>query len=102
MLAACSSSGSTTAAGTSGSGSATPININSVGSFSGPLGANTSRMGEVIKAWASWTNAHGGVDGHPVQLTVIDDAGNAATAITGVKKLITQHNHGYAKPCLKK
>ena len=70
--------------------SATPISIGSIGSFSGPLGSDTSRMAEVIKAWAAWTNAHGGVAGHPVHLTVVDDGGNATTAITAVKQLITQ------------
>jgi branched-chain amino acid transport system substrate-binding protein len=96
-LTACSSGGSastgdsTSASGSAATpGSATPISIGSIGSFSGPLGADTSRMGEVIKAWASWTNAHGGVAGHPVKLTVVDDGGNATTAITAVKKLITQ------------
>ena len=107
-LTACSSGGSTSSSGspassgasTSGASASTgssgaaatgsPIAIGSIGSFSGPLGSNTSRMGEVIKAWASWTNAHGGVDGHPVQLTVVDDGGNATTAITAVRKLITE------------
>jgi branched-chain amino acid transport system substrate-binding protein len=93
--ASTSSSASTGgSAGTSGaaatSGSATPISIGSIGTFSGPLGADTSRLGEVIKAWASWTNAHGGIEGHPVKLTVFDDGGNATTAITDVKQLITQ------------
>jgi branched-chain amino acid transport system substrate-binding protein len=81
-------SGASASSGAAASG--TPIAIGSIGTYSGPLGSNTSRMGEVIKAWASWTNAHGGVDGHPVNLTVFDDGGNATTAITDVKRLITQ------------
>jgi branched-chain amino acid transport system substrate-binding protein len=47
-------------------------------------------MGEVIKAWASWTNAHGGADGHPIKLYVMDDGGNATTAITDIKTMIQQ------------
>src|ERR1700759_1448969 len=83
-----SASGASASSGAAASG--TPIAVGSIGTYSGPLGSNTSRMGEVIKAWASWTNAHGGVGGHPVKLTVFDDGGNATTAITDVKQLITQ------------
>src|ERR1700744_739265 len=83
-----SASGASVLSGAEASG--TPIAIGSIGTYSGPLGANTSRMGEFINAWASWTNAHGGVGGHPVKLTSFDDGGNATTAITDVKQLITQ------------
>lgn len=41
-------------------------------------------------AWVKWTNAHGGINGHPVQLTLLDDAGDAATSLSEVKQLVQQ------------
>ena len=41
-------------------------------------------------AWASWVNAHGGINGHTVKLYVEDDKGDAATSLTAAKTLIEQ------------
>ena len=91
-VTACSSSSSSTNADVSSgsSSSASPIQIGTVGSYSGPNASSESGAQYSIEAWAKWTNAHGGIDGHPVHLTVVDDGGNAATAATGVQELIQQ------------
>ena len=55
-----------------------PILLGSVGSYTEP-GEATGLPGEApIKAWADWVNAHGGINGHPVKLFVMDDQGNQA------------------------
>ena len=97
--AACSSSGSsssgssssTTTPTTSASGSAatgTPIVIGSVGSYTEQ--GFTDPGGPAIQAWASWVNAHGGINGHPVKLIVEDNKGDQAQAVSMVKQLVQQ------------
>ncbi len=44
-----------------------------------------------LDAWASWQNAHGGINGHPVQLIVKQDPGNPGVALNEVKDLVSQH-----------
>jgi branched-chain amino acid transport system substrate-binding protein len=44
----------------------------------------------IANVWAKWTNAHGGINGHPVQLTVLDDASTPATALSDAKELVEQ------------
>jgi branched-chain amino acid transport system substrate-binding protein len=93
VLAGCASGGSSSAAGAPGSSGAPgspAINIGMVGTFSGPLASGTLKMPEVMQAWVSWTNAHGGVAGHPVNLIIKDDGGDATAAITAVKTVIQQ------------
>ena len=43
-----------------------------------------------MAAWTKWTNAHGGVDGHPVQFIADTEPGNVAVAVTDVQKLIAE------------
>jgi branched-chain amino acid transport system substrate-binding protein len=104
-LAACGSSSSTTApastsasptssASGTGTGTATgtPIKIGEIGEYSG-FSSETSKPSEIdLQAWASSVNANGGINGHPVQIIVEDDAGVAAKSVVAVKKLI-QDDH---------
>jgi branched-chain amino acid transport system substrate-binding protein len=48
-------------------------------------------MPPTFTAWEKWTNAHGGVDGHPVNVILDDDGGAVATSITDVRGLVAQH-----------
>lgn len=43
-----------------------------------------------INAWESWTNARGGINGHPVKVITMDDGGSPATSLTDVQKMVTQ------------
>jgi branched-chain amino acid transport system substrate-binding protein len=88
MLSACGSSASNSA-GTSKSGAST-FTIGVVGSFSGVLASSFGSMPPTFTAWEKWTNAHGGVAGHPVNVIIDDDAASAATSITDVRQLVGQ------------
>jgi len=67
-----------------------PIVIGSIGSYSGPQSASLGAADETIKAWQDHTNAEGGINGHPVKLVVVDDAGNPTKAAQLVKQLVEQ------------
>jgi branched-chain amino acid transport system substrate-binding protein len=87
-VAACSSSSSSSGssgATTSGtSAAAAPkgalIKIGVIGSLTGPQASSSDQGATVAPAWAAWINANGGIDGHPVQVIVMDDKGDPATA----------------------
>ena len=66
----------------------TPIVIGSVGSYTED--GFTDPGEPAIEAWASWVNAHGGVNGHPVKLIVEDNKGDQAQAVSMVKQLVQQ------------
>lgn len=83
---------SSTAAGTSSSaaGSKAPVRIGVIGSFSGLFADTSSSDPVAIQAWAAMTNAAGGLDGHPVEVFVADDAGVASSSVTAAKKLVEE------------
>jgi branched-chain amino acid transport system substrate-binding protein len=91
-LAACSSSSSSSGATASGtSAAAAPkgalIKIGVIGSLSGPQASSSDQGATVAPAWADWINANGGIDGHPVQVIVMDDKGDPATAQAAEQQL---------------
>jgi branched-chain amino acid transport system substrate-binding protein len=103
--AACGSSNNTNSAATqSGSGSnpaqtsssqssglgGAPIVVGSIGSYSGPEAASLGAVDATIRAWQDYTNATGGINGHPVKVVVKDDQGNPALAPQLVKQLVEQ------------
>lgn len=95
-LAACSSSSSSSSTTTASSSSSSPgaaatgtsvaapkgapIKVGVIGSLSGPQASSSDQGATVAPAWAAWINANGGLDGHPVQVIVLDDKGDPATA----------------------
>jgi branched-chain amino acid transport system substrate-binding protein len=97
-VAACSSSKhnstatSSTSSGSSSSSSAAasaaPIKVGLICNCSGPFGATIAAAGDVGRAWAKSVNAAGGIEGHPVQLTVEDDQSNPGTSATDAQTLI--------------
>jgi branched-chain amino acid transport system substrate-binding protein len=93
-VGACSSSTSTTGAPVSGAtgstATGTPIVIGSVGTYSETTGGFADPGKPAIEAWASWVNAHGGINGHPVKLIVEDNQGDEAQAVSLVKQLVQQ------------
>src|ERR1700722_7553059 len=45
-----------------------------------------------LQAWSSWTNAHGGINGHPVKVITLDDKGDPAQSVADATTLIkTDH-----------
>jgi branched-chain amino acid transport system substrate-binding protein len=87
-VAACSSSSSSSSSGATASGTsaaaAAPkgalIKIGVIGSLTGPQASSSDQGATVAPAWADWINANGGINGHPVQVIVMDDKGDPATA----------------------
>jgi branched-chain amino acid transport system substrate-binding protein len=67
-----------------------PIKLGSLVSASGPQKAVLGGSETVLKAWEQHVNESGGVNGHPVELTVIDDGADPAKALQGAKELVEQ------------
>ncbi len=89
LVAGCGSSGGGSA-GTGAAPGGAAIRIGALGSYTGPQAPSLGAMDDTIKAWASYTNARGGINGHPVQLTVYDDQNDPTKARTFAQKLIEQ------------
>jgi branched-chain amino acid transport system substrate-binding protein len=85
-------SGSTSAS-TSGSSTAqatgAPIKVGLVCSCSGPFGTNIVPVRDVYSAWVQSVNASGGINGHPIQLTIKDDAATPGTSVSDVQTLLS-------------
>jgi branched-chain amino acid transport system substrate-binding protein len=103
VLAACGSSSPTTssssAAATNGPSATSsaqtpsggPIKIGSIASCSGALSSTIGGACEAITAWGSWVNARGGINGHPVKVYSMDDAGSPTTGLTAIKQLLADN-----------
>lgn len=65
-----------------------PILIGSVGDYSGAPGAVLAYEAETVQVWAKWENAHGGVDGHQIQVIVEDDGGDPSHYQSDVEDLV--------------
>jgi branched-chain amino acid transport system substrate-binding protein len=69
-----------------------PIVLGDICTCSGPQGGEAQVESGMLAAWAKWTNAHGGIAGHTVQIITKDDGENPSTATTDVEALV-QQNH---------
>lgn len=99
LMAACGSSASKTTAPSSQGPSAssptsaaptgTPIKIGLIVSETGSNGSSSVQGAVVAPAWARYVNEQlGGIDGHPVQVIVENDAGDPAQSQAAEKKLV--------------
>lgn len=84
-----STGGSTQASSSPATGS--PVKVGAICSCSGALGPSTVAMGDTLQAWAKSVNASGGVNGHPIDLTFLDDASSPGTSVTEAQRLISNH-----------
>jgi len=75
-----------------GAASATPVVVADICSCTGPQGAQAQQTSPTLQAWASWVNAHGGLDGHPVKMIVTDDTTNPSLSVAAVQKAITSEH----------
>jgi ABC-type branched-subunit amino acid transport system substrate-binding protein len=94
--------GTTAAAGTQGPKTPAPgpapscpsalptIRIGTVGHNSGVIGAVFGGGSTVLKAWAQWVNASGGINCHSVQVFVGDDNTDPAVHLALVKRFVEQ------------
>ncbi|MBO0804714.1 MAG: amino acid ABC transporter substrate-binding protein [Nocardiopsaceae bacterium] len=85
-LAACGGSGGSASGGGSSSG---PITIGASLSLTGDFSADGQAFDRGYKLWASDVDAHGGIDGRQVKLTVLNDASNPNQAVTNYQTLIS-------------
>jgi branched-chain amino acid transport system substrate-binding protein len=83
--------------GTAGSGAAGAASATKspyVIGFSGPLTGPIALYGEqelkIDKAYFNYVNAHGGVNGHPLQIVSLDSQGDPSVDATNTTQLITQ------------
>jgi len=89
--ASSSSSSSAATPATTGAPAPTksPIVIGVLAEQTGPQAGGQAYVAPASKAWADWVNTtQGGINGHPVQVQVLDTAGDAATAQANAQKLI--------------
>jgi len=63
---------------TAGASTSQPIVLGDICSCTGPEASSIAQTSPTIQAWASWENAHGGIDGHKVEVIVKDDGYNRA------------------------
>ncbi|MBO0728456.1 MAG: ABC transporter substrate-binding protein [Acidimicrobiaceae bacterium] len=103
-LSACSSSSKTTTptttSGGAGATSATtgatssatgsPFVIGFQCSCSGAFASSTAIQENIIKAWVTYENSHGGINGHPVKLIFNDDSLNPSTSLSQVTTMVQQ------------
>jgi len=99
VLAACSSSGSSSSSSSTGatssptsSANATPITIGASLSLTGDFSADGQAFQKGYNLWAKDVNAAGGIMGHPVKITVLNDASSPNQVVTNYQTLInTDH-----------
>jgi branched-chain amino acid transport system substrate-binding protein len=86
--------GGTTGGGTAGPSCAGtpkqtgPVTIGSVGNYSGIAGPPQAPMVRAVQVWAEWINSTGGLCGRPVQVVVVDDRGDPAQHVAGLRNLV--------------
>jgi branched-chain amino acid transport system substrate-binding protein len=90
-VSACSSSGSSTTSSTSTGAktTASPITVGVICSCSGAFGADQAPAWDVLQAWQKSVNASGGLNGHQVELTYLNNGSNPGTAVSDAQKLIS-------------
>jgi branched-chain amino acid transport system substrate-binding protein len=63
------------------------VKVGVVSTLTGPQASSSIQAATVAPAWAAWVNANGGIAGHPVQVTVVDDKGDPAAAQSVYRQL---------------
>jgi branched-chain amino acid transport system substrate-binding protein len=76
-------------AATGGAAQNSPIVIGVVCSCTGALASSVEVGPPAYQAWASYQNAHGGLNGHQIKVIVKDDAASPATSLSEVTSMVT-------------
>jgi branched-chain amino acid transport system substrate-binding protein len=63
--------------------------MGSLQTMSGTYGTNAAGDGTLISNWVQDVNNQGGINGHPVKISVVDDGGNVTTAQSLLQGLVT-------------
>lgn len=64
--------------------------VGNVGDYSGVLGTLFGASQPTLEVWAKYTNAHGGLNGHPVVVISADSGGDPSTDETDVQQMVQQ------------
>jgi branched-chain amino acid transport system substrate-binding protein len=72
----------------SGAANKAPISIGYICSCTGALASSITVNRQAYEAYVSYTNAHGGIDGHQIKLYTADDQLNPATASAEVDTFV--------------
>ena len=80
----------TTGGSSSGPATGAPIVLGAVGTKSGLIGNALYGGFRGLTVWEKWVNAHGGVQGRPVKIIQVDDAGDPGKHAAAVRKLIRE------------
>ncbi len=94
VAAACgSSSKSPTSSGTTlPAPTGTPLKIGWIGTLTSSTVSGPNLAKDGMDSWVQWTNSHGGLNGHPVQIAYADDKADPAVGLAAVKDLVeNQH-----------
>src|SRR4051794_6375894 len=65
-----------------------PVKIGLLTDATGTGGPSVKYSVDVVKAWGKWVNETGGLNGHPVTISVQDTKSDPAAAIAGAQKLL--------------
>lgn len=68
--------------------SGAPLVIGSIITQTGQGSAIFSPARGVMNAWAQWTNAHGGINGHPVKVDILDDQNTPSLGLSAAHTLV--------------
>ena len=93
VVAGPTSSAPSAAAGLGPAGAAGPrseILLGSLGTASGVIGESTAIIPTADRAWASWVNARGGLNGHRVRIIFADTGGDPGRALSLVTQMVEQ------------
>jgi len=86
-LASCASGGSSSKTSSSGT-----YNLGVNAELTGPVAYYGTTIRDGVQAWVTQTNAAGGINGHKLKLTSLDNAGDTARAATNATELATADN----------
>jgi branched-chain amino acid transport system substrate-binding protein len=67
-----------------------PIAVGYICSCTSPQASSVVTNRSAYEAYVSWTNAHGGIDGHQIKLYLADDSANPATSSADVHTFVEQ------------
>jgi branched-chain amino acid transport system substrate-binding protein len=73
--------GADTSSGTS-TPTGTPIKVGVICACTGSFGASIGVAAKVVDAWEKSVNANGGINGHPVDANILDDASTPGNSVT--------------------
>ena len=65
-----------------------PVRIGAICNCSGPAGSSLAPPLDALRAWVQFTNAKGGINGHPVELIVVDDRSDPSRARAAAQDMV--------------